>query len=135
MKVYRVEADATLKVAINEFPVHISFEIQAEDYNDARTKAFLAMKDSYTTFKNDTVTEIRGVDLGPLHSFGGKKLYVVHLDAYEDKFFEDLTDEEIVKMYEKDPTLVDCYDCVEEMIGNWNCDEFFSPSFSYMRLI
>lgn len=74
-------------------------------------------------------------DMAMLHDFGGKKLYVVHTDAFPEQFFEDVTDEEIVKAYEEDDSYIDCFDNFEEMIGNWNNDEFFYPSSSYMRLI
>lgn len=69
-----------------------------------------------------------------LHDFGGKRLYVVHINAF-DEDFNSITDEEIVKKYEEDSTYIDCYDSIEEVIGYWNTEEFFNPSNSYMRLI
>lgn len=64
------------------------------------------------------------------------KIYIVHIDAWEgDKHFHELTNEEIEKMYEEDTTFISCYDSIEELADNWNSDECFSPSFSYMRII
>lgn len=63
------------------------------------------------------------------------KIYVVHMDAYTDKEFNELTDEEIEQMYEKDSMCIDCYNNMEELAADWNADEIFNPRSSYMRII
>lgn len=64
------------------------------------------------------------------------KIYIVHENAIpEDVYFNDLTDEEIEKMYAENSDWVDCYDSVKELEANWNADEVFYPSMSYMRVI
>lgn len=64
------------------------------------------------------------------------KIYIVHIDAWEgDKPFHELTNEEIEKMYEEDTTFISCYHSIEELTANWNSDEIFYPSSSYMRVI
>ena len=63
------------------------------------------------------------------------KIYIVHIDAYDERSFHLIPDEEIEKMYEEDSTYISCYHSIEELAANWNSDEIFSPSFSYMRVI
>ena len=62
------------------------------------------------------------------------KIYIVHIDAYDERSFHRIPDEEIKKMYEEDSTYISCYHSIEELAANWNSDEIFSPSFSYMRV-
>ena len=62
------------------------------------------------------------------------KIYIVHIDAYDERSFHLIPDEEIKKMYEEDSTYISCYHSIEELAANWNSDEIFSPSFSYMRV-
>lgn len=64
------------------------------------------------------------------------KIYIVHTDAIpEDKYFHDLSNKEIEEMYNNDPDNVDCYESIEELVGNWNSDEIFYPNMSYMRVV
>ena len=64
------------------------------------------------------------------------KIYIVHEDALKgSKNFREFTDEEIVKLAESDPLLIDVYDNVENMATDWNNDNVFYPGFSYMRVI
>ena len=68
-----------------------------------------------------------------------KKIYVVHEDLLYDtgKRFCEMTDEEVVKLCEQDTDREhhDVYDRVEDISANWNAEEFFYPSSSYMRVI
>lgn len=63
------------------------------------------------------------------------KIYIVHIDAYGDKDFSEVTNEEIKDLYEAGSCYVDCYESVEELAANWNTDEIFYPNVSYMRVI
>ena len=64
------------------------------------------------------------------------KIYIVHIDAWEDgRPFNKVTNEEIEKMYDKDTTFISCYDSIEELAADWNGDECFYPNMSYMRVI
>lgn len=65
------------------------------------------------------------------------KIYIINenAEALEEKYFNDLTNEEIEEMYEAGSDWVDCYESVEELAANWNSDEIFYPSSSYMRVI
>lgn len=67
------------------------------------------------------------------------KIYVVHIDLLEDvdEIFQQLSDEEVVKLCEKDTNLEnhDVYDTIEEFVAAWNTDEIFPPNSSYMRVI
>lgn len=63
-------------------------------------------------------------------------IYIVHIDAWHsEKKFHELTDEEIVKMYEEDTTFIDCYNSVDELAAAWNIDQCFYQNMSYMRVI
>ena len=63
-------------------------------------------------------------------------IYIVHIDAWEgDKPFNEITDEEIEQMYDKDTMFIDCYNSIEELAASWNGDECFYPNMSYMRVI
>ena len=55
----------------------------------------------------------------------------------DDKYFEDITDEELLQLCEQDTEWEKHseYDSVEELAANWNSDELFYPSYSYMRVI
>lgn len=61
-----------------------------------------------------------------------KKIYIIHEDAFDEKCFYDLTDEEIMNL---DSMYVDVYPNLESLEGAWNCDEILYPSNSYMRVI
>ena len=64
------------------------------------------------------------------------KIYIVHENAVpDDKYFNDLTDEEIEKMYEEDCDWVDRYDDMLHLEACWNNDEILYPCSSYMRVI
>ena len=64
------------------------------------------------------------------------KIIIVHIDLLpEDKYFADITDEELLQLCEQDDFLCSVYESVEELSANWNSDELFDPSFSFMRII
>lgn len=67
------------------------------------------------------------------------KIYIVDLVLLEDidKHFYELTDEEVIKLCEKDKAHNghDVYNSIEELSGYWNSDEIFAPNNSYMRVI
>lgn len=69
------------------------------------------------------------------------KIIIIHTDLLpDDKHFGDLTDEEVLQLCEKDRNelsnmLHDEYESVEELEANWNTDEIFYPTSSYMRVI
>lgn len=64
-------------------------------------------------------------------------IYIVNSDIFNenDKPFEEMTNEEIIALSERDPLLVDIYDDIEHLADAWNCDDMFYPSNSYMRVI
>lgn len=64
------------------------------------------------------------------------KIYIVHIDALDGKRpFNEITNEEIEKMYYKGTMLIDCYNSIEEFSEYWNNAECFDPDVSYMRVI
>ena len=64
------------------------------------------------------------------------KIYIVHIDAWDDeRRFNEVTNEEIEKMYEDDTTYISRYNSIEELAADWNSDEIFYPNMSYMRVI
>lgn len=65
------------------------------------------------------------------------KIIIIHTDLLpEDRLFGDLTDEEVLQLCEQDDHLLhDEYESVEELEANWNIDEIFYPTSSYMRVI
>ena len=64
------------------------------------------------------------------------KIYIVNVDALDERQFNEIPDEEIEKMYENgDFLMIDRYDSVEELSAHWNSDEIIYPSSSYMRVI
>ena len=64
-------------------------------------------------------------------------IYVISCDApiMDEKDFNEITDEEIKEMYDAGSDYVDRYDDIHELAANWNTDEIFYPSNSYMRII
>jgi hypothetical protein len=69
-------------------------------------------------------------------------IYIVHQNAIPDgKIFEDMKDEEIIALFVEERKERKCclfinkYDGIEELASEWNCDEIFYPSDSYMRVI
>lgn len=64
------------------------------------------------------------------------KIYIVHIDAWEDERpFNEVTNEEIEKMYQEDDMYISCYHSIEELADSWNGDSCFYPYSSYMRVI
>lgn len=65
------------------------------------------------------------------------RIYIISDDAeiLEEKSFNEITNDEIVDMYDAGSDSVDCYESVEELAAYWNSDEIFYPSSSYMRVI
>ena len=64
------------------------------------------------------------------------KIYIVHIDALnEEQNFNDLSNDEIEKMYKDGNLNVACYSSVEALCNEWNNDWLFNPEFSYMRVI
>lgn len=64
-------------------------------------------------------------------------IYIINCDIFnsDDKYFFDMTDEEIVELAKRDPLLVDIYNDINELADAWNSDYVFYPSNSYMRVI
>lgn len=70
------------------------------------------------------------------HETDSPRLFIVHEDAVPaDKFFDDLTDEEVMELAETEPLLVDVFNGLDEIEADWNMDEMFNTSTSYARLI
>ena len=66
------------------------------------------------------------------------KIYIVHTDLFpEYKYFNELTDEEVVAYCndDKEGLLHEEYDSIEELAAYWNSDEILYPNSSYMRVI
>lgn len=64
------------------------------------------------------------------------KIYIVHIDALnEEQNFNDLSNDEIEKMYKDGNLYVACFSSVEALCEAWNDDWLFNPEFSYMRVI
>lgn len=67
------------------------------------------------------------------------KIYIVHHDLIDEtgKAFQDISNEELIALCEKDEEndLHDVFDSIEELSANWNTEEIFYPSSSYMRVI
>lgn len=64
------------------------------------------------------------------------KIYVVNCRAWDDeRSFNEIPDKEIEEMYEAGNDDVDMYESAEELAYNWNNEEVFYPSNSYMRVI
>jgi len=67
------------------------------------------------------------------------KIYVISIDLLEnaDKSFSEMTDEEVVALCAKDMGMKDhdVYDSAEELAVNWNSEDIYYPSHSYMRVI
>lgn len=66
------------------------------------------------------------------------KIVIIHTDLLpDDKYFGDITNEELLQLCEKDTDweLHSEYESIEELSANWNSDELFNPSYSYMRII
>lgn len=64
------------------------------------------------------------------------KIYIVHIDAWEDERpFHEVTNEEIEKLYKEDDLYISKYDSLEQLACDWNSDACFYPDMSYMRII
>lgn len=63
-------------------------------------------------------------------------IYIVHIDALsEGQNFEDLSNDEIEKMYKDGNLYVACYSSIESLCNEWNNSWIFNPDFSFMRVI
>lgn len=65
-------------------------------------------------------------------------IYVVHSSLIPDgKYFNEMTNEEIVELYEKEENypFMDRYDSIEEFGAYFNDDSIMHPSEAYMRVI
>ena len=63
------------------------------------------------------------------------KIYIVHMDALDGKDFDDISNDELKAMYDKDNMYIDCYDSLQELADAWNADEIFYPNMTYMRIV
>jgi len=65
------------------------------------------------------------------------KVYIVyaHAEILDKRNFEDLTNEEIKKLVETDPYDVQVYNSLESFQFDWNADNLYYPSESYIRII
>ena len=64
------------------------------------------------------------------------KIALIHTDLLpEVKDFDELTNEEVLELCEKDSMLSTIYNSIEELESDWNSDYIFDPSFSFMRII
>ena len=66
-------------------------------------------------------------------------IYVLSIDLLEntDKLFSEMSDEEVVALCKKDTGMKDhdVYNSVQELAANWNTEEIYYPSHSYIRVI
>lgn len=111
-----------------------SFDLDIYDLNKKKGESYASgyFEDELCSLIEDAVTYIDG-------KTNSKKefIYVVSCDApiLEEKEFNKITDEEIEEMYDAGSDYVDQYDDIHELAANWNTDEIFYPSNSYMRII
>lgn len=65
------------------------------------------------------------------------KVYIVsaHAEILDNRSFKDLTNEEIKKLVETDPYNVQVFNSLESFQFDWNVDNLFYPSESYIRII
>lgn len=64
------------------------------------------------------------------------KIYIVHIDALnEEQNFNDLSNDEIEKMYKDGNQYITCYYSIKALCDDWNAGWIFNPDFSYMRVI
>lgn len=123
----------------------IGFELQVFYDEDAYNLHIRNLKtdesEEYASgyFENELVALISDAECYVLHKTVLKEqhIYIVNCDAelLEEKEFNELTDEEIKEMYDAGSDYVDRYDNLHELAANWNSDEIFYPSNSYMRII
>lgn len=66
-------------------------------------------------------------------------IYIVDSSLIPDgKYFNDMTDEEIVELYKKEEnqnSYIDRYDSIEEFEAYFNNDSIMYPNTAYMRVI
>ena len=65
------------------------------------------------------------------------KVYIVHAHAeiLRERSMKDLTNEEVKKLVETDPYNVQMYNSLESFQFDWNNDNLYYPSESYIRII
>lgn len=82
---------------------------------------------------------VPGIIINNLNYQTAMKIYIVHVDLLDDieKQFGELTDQEVIDLCEKDEDRENhrVYCSMEEFAADWNNDEMFYPSHSYMRVI
>lgn len=69
--------------------------------------------------------------------FSRERIYILDSDAdiLDEKEFNEISDKEILDMYDAGSDYVDCFEDLHDLASAWNAEEIFYPTRSYARVI